>query len=102
MRDDDNLSKPLYSMSLRDIAAYNCYTSHDLHRIRLLGILDTDSRPTLFLDLSSPVGIDGLLQPTYCNSSLPASEMLPNLIVGKINVGTVGAFSLTPYSRSRQ
>lgn len=102
MRDDDNLSKPLHSMSLRDIAAHNSYTDHDLHHMRLLDILDIDSCPTLIFDLSSPVGADGLLQHTHCSPSLPASEVLLNLIVRKIDVGAVGAFSIRPYSRFRQ
>jgi hypothetical protein len=102
MRDDDNLSKPLHSMSLRDIAAHNSYTDHDLHRMRLLDILDIDSRPTLIFDLSSPVGADGLLQPKHCSPSLLASEALLNLTVRKIDVGAVGAFSIRPYSRFRQ
>lgn len=98
MRDEYNLSTPLHSMSLRDIAAHNSYTDHDLHRMRLLDILDIDSRPTLIFDLSSPVGTDGLLQLTHCSPSLLASEVLLNPIVGKIDGGTVGAFSIRPYS----
>jgi len=57
MHDDDNLSKPL--MSLRDIAAHNSHTDHDLHRMRLLDILDIDSGLTLIFDLLSPVGASG-------------------------------------------
>lgn len=45
LRDDDNLSKPLHSMSLCDIAPHNSYTNHDLHRMRLLDILDINSHP---------------------------------------------------------
>lgn len=67
LRDDDNLSKPLHSISLRDIAAHNSYTNHDLHRMRLLDILDIDSRPHLIFNLSSLVDADGLLQPTHCS-----------------------------------
>lgn len=102
MRDDDNLSKPLHSMSLRDIAAHNSYADHDLHRMRLLDILDISSRPILIFGLSSPVGADGLLQPTHCSPSLLASEVLLNLIARKIYVDDVGAFSIRPYSRFRQ
>ena len=45
---------------------------------------------------------DGLLQPTHYSPSLLAAEVLLNPIVGKIDVGTVGAFSIRPYSRFRQ
>jgi len=102
MRDDDNLSKPLRSVPPRDTAAHNPHADHDLHRMRLLDILDIDSRPALIFDLSSPVGADGLLQPTNCSPYLLASEVLLNLIVRKIYVGAVGTFTIRPYSRFRQ
>ena len=104
MRDDDNLSKPLHSMSLRDTAAHNSYTHHDLHRMRLLDILDTDSRPTLILTSRHLSMHTVYFNPhtAHCSPSLLASEVLLNLIVGKIDVGTVGAFSIRPYSRFKQ
>ncbi|KAF2086949.1 hypothetical protein K490DRAFT_43180 [Saccharata proteae CBS 121410] len=75
-----------------------------LNDVGLADFLQHDPRPTFVLDLDILDEHQNLLQPVYCNPALlgPDADNLLEVISGRDNMNTEGAWMLRPYSKYRR